>query len=266
MNLLNYLIDLATTLGMRLLISVVILLVGLKVVRWVKNFIRESEKLSKLDVSLRSFLSSFASLCLYIVIVLTIASILGIPTTSFITILASAGVAVGLALQGALSNFAGGLMILLFKPFKVGDYIETSGEAGVVSDITVVYTMLKTPDNKLITVPNGGLTNSVIKNYSAEPIRRVDLTFTTAYTCDMEKVKSIIEGVYAAHPLVLQDPAPFIHLTQQANCTQEYTARAWTNSADYWTVYFELTEQVKHAFDANGVQVAVPQLDVHMGK
>ncbi len=262
----DFIVNLATSLGVRLLEAAIVLFIGVKLINWVQKVIRTSTKLDKMDTSIRSFLRSMVTIGLYSLLFLSVASILGIPTTSFITILASCGVAVGLALQGALSNLAGGVMILLFKPFKVGDYIEASGEAGTVADITVVYTILKTPDNKVITVPNGSLTNSVIKNYSTEAIRRVDLTFTTAYTCDMEQVKSVIEQVYAAHPLTLKDPAPFVRLTQQANCTQEYTARAWCSTGDYWTVYFELTEQVKHAFDANGIQVAVPQLDVHMGK
>ncbi len=262
----DFIVNLATSLGVRLLEAAVVLFVGVKLINWVQKIIRTSPKLDKMDASIRSFLRSVVTIGLYSLLLLSVASILGIPTTSFITILASCGVAVGLALQGALSNLAGGVMILLFKPFKVGDYVEVSGEAGVVSDITVVYTILKTVDNKVVTVPNGGLTNSVIKNYSTEPIRRVDLTFTTAYTNDMEKVKAIIEQVYAAHPLTLSDPAPFVRLAQQANCTQEYTARAWCNTGDYWTVYFDLTEQVKHALDANGIQVAVPQLDVHMDK
>lgn len=262
----DFIVNLATSLGVRLLEAAIVLFIGVKLINWVQKVIRTSTKLDKMDTSIRSFLRSMVTIGLYSLLFLSVASILGIPTTSFITILASCGVAVGLALQGALSNLAGGVMILLFKPFKVGDYIEASGEAGTVADITVVYTILKTPDNKVITIPNGSLTNAVIKNYSTESTRRVDLTFSTAYGCDIEKTKAVIEEVFKAHPLTLDDPAPMIRLSTHGDSALIFTARAWVNSADYWTVYFDLTEQVKKAFDANGIQIPFPQLDVHMGK
>ena len=199
-------------------------------------------------------------------LVITIASILGIPATSFITILASCGVAVGLALQGTLSNFAGGLMLLLFKPFKVGDYVEVAGEAGTVAEISVVYTVILTVDNRRITIPNGSLTNSVIENYSAEEQRRVDLTFCTAYDCDIEKTKKVITDVVSAHSLVLSDPAPFVRLSAHGESSLTYTVRAWCKTENYWDVHFDLTEQVKEAFDKNGIQIPYPQMDVHVTK
>ena len=192
--------------------------------------------------------------------------VLGVPATSFITILASCGVAVGLALQGSLSNFAGGLMILFFKPFKVGDYIEASGESGTVAEISVVYTVLLTPDNKRITIPNGALTNSVIENYSSEPTRRVDFTFTADYNNDIEKVKAVIDEVINAHPAALKDPAPFVRLSAHSENALTYTARVWVKSADYWTVFFDVTENVKLAFDKNNIKIPYPQLDVHLDK
>ncbi|MBR3844867.1 MAG: mechanosensitive ion channel, partial [Clostridia bacterium] len=176
-----FLFELATTWGIKLLGAIIILLVGIKCTTWFTKWLRNSPKLNKWDDSFRSFLVSFTKIVLYVVLVVTVAMILGVPATSFITVLASCGVAIGLALQGSLSNFAGGLMILFFKPFKVGDYIEASGETGTVVEISVVYTELLTLDNKRITLPNGSLTNSVIKNYSSEELRRVDLTFNAAY-------------------------------------------------------------------------------------
>ena len=157
-------------------------------------------------------------------------------------------------------------MLLLFKPFKVGDYVEVSGESGTVSEVTVVYTVILTTDNKRITIPNGTLTNSVIKNYSAEELRRVDFTFNTAYDCDIDKVKSIITDVMTAHPMVLSDPAPFVRLSAHGDSSLSYAARVWCKSENYWDVNFDLTEQVKKAFDENNIQIPFPQMDVHVVK
>ena len=260
----EWIVNLITSIGGKILIGLLVLCIGFYIVKKIKKFIKSSHKLDKLDPSLRSFLSSFASIALYIVLFITLAMILGIPVTSFITVLATCGAAIGLALQGALSNFAGGLMILLFKPFKVGDYIEAAGEAGTVSEITVVYTILLTPDNKSITIPNGTLTNSVIENYSTEPTRRVDFVFTADYSCDAQKVKEIIEKVVKSHPKTLETPEAFIRLSKCADSGIEYTARAWVNSADYWTVYFDVLESVKLEFDKNNITVPYPQMDVHV--
>ena len=262
----GFLLNLATSLGIKLLEAIVILVVGLKLISWLKKFLKKSPKLDRLDVSLRSFLTSFASIVLYVVLVITIAMVLGVPATSFITILASCGVAVGLALQGSLSNFAGGIMILLFKPFKVGDFIEAAGECGVVDEITVVYTVLLTGDNKRITVPNGTLTNSVIENYSAEDLRRVDLTFTAGYDCDVAKVKAVIEQVIAVQPQALKEPAPLVRLSKHGDSALEYVTRVWCKNEDYWTVYFDVTEGVKRAFDDNNISIPFPQMDVHIDK
>ncbi len=263
-KILDNLLQLATSWGIKLLEAIVILVVGLKLIGWLKKWLKNSPKLDKLDPSLRSFLMSFSGIVLYVVLIITIAMVLGIPATSFITILASCGVAVGLALQGSLSNFAGGLMILLFKPFKVGDYIEASGESGTVTEISVVYTVLTTVDNKRVTIPNGALTNSVIENYSTEPLRRVDLTFNTDYSCDIEKVKTLIEGLVAEHPAALADPAPFVRLSGHGDSALTYTVRIWAKNEDYWTVYFDMLEGVKKAFDQNGISIPYPQMDVHV--
>ncbi len=265
-SVLNYLVQLATSFGIKLLVAIVVLVVGAKLIKTVKKFIKSSTKLDKLDVSLRSFLGNFSGIALYTLLFITLAMILGIPTTSFLTVLASLGVAIGLALQGALSNFAGGIMILLFKPFKVGDYIEAAGEAGTVAEISVVYTVILTLDNKRITVPNGTLTNSVIKNYSAEPLRRVDMTFNASYKNDVDEVKEVISVVVKSHSKVLKDPEPFIRLTKHSESGLEYTVRAWCKNEDYWTVYMDVMENVKKAFDYKGIEIPYPQLDVHIQK
>lgn len=263
-TILNYLIQLATTWGIRLLAALIVLVIALKVIGWIKKFIKSSSKLDKLDPSLRSFLSSFASIVLYVLLVIVIAGMIGIPATSFITILASCGVAIGLALQGSLSNFAGGLMILFFKPFKVGDFIEVCGETGTVTEITVVYTVLLSVDNKRITLPNGTITNSVIENYSAEELRRVDLEFSTAVDCDMGKVKAIIEQLANDHPKVLAEPAPFVRLSAHSDSALTFVARVWCKNEDYWDVHFDLKESVEKSFGENDIQVPFPQMDVHV--
>ncbi len=258
------LVSLVTSFGIKLLCAIVILVLGIKCVSFVSKWIRTSPKFSKLDTSLRSFLASFLKIALYIVLVITIAMILGIPATSFITILASCGVAIGLALQGSLSNFAGGLMILFFKPFKIGDYIEASGESGTVTEISVVYTELLTVDNKRITIPNGALTNSVIKNYSSEALRRVDFSFRVASDSNDETVKRLLHDVIEAQPNTLKDPEPFVRLSEHTPDALVYTVRVWCKSADYWTIYFDIIEGVKTAFDRNSICVPYQQVDVHI--
>lgn len=263
-EILKDLIQIATSWGVTLLKTIIVLVIALKFIGWAKKWMKNSPKLDRMDPSVRTFLSSFVSIGLTVLLVIVIAGMVGIPATSFITVLASCGVAIGLALQGSLSNFAGGLMILLFKPFKVGDYIVASGEAGTVSEITVVYTVLLTPDNKRITLPNGNLTNSVIENYSSEELRRVDLEFFTAVDSDMDTVKGILEQLAADHPMVLADPAPFVRLSAHTDSALTYKVRVWCKNEDYWTVHFDLTEGVERSFGQNGIKVPHPQMDVHV--
>ncbi len=263
-QILQFLVELLASFGVKIILALLVLFVGSKLIKWVKKWINNSKKLDKMEHGVRTFLCSFTGIALYVFLIITVAMILGIPTTSFITALASCGVAIGLALQGALSNVAGGIMILIFKPFKVGDYITTPGAAGTVTNISLIYTVLTTPDNKVITVPNGTLTNSVVENYSAVENRRVDLSFSTAYDCDVEKVKAILMRVVEAHEKVLKDPQPFARLTKHADSALEYTVRAWCKAADYWDVNFDLIEMVKKEFDANGISIPYPQMDVHI--
>ena len=256
--------DLVTSVGMKLLVAILIFVVGFFLIKAVVKFVKKSPKLDKMDAGVRSFTASFLAIALYIVLFVTIAAVVGIPIASLLTVLASCGVAIGLALQGALSNFAGGILILLFKPFKVGDYIEASGGEGTVQEITVVYTVILTVDNKRVTIPNGALTNAVIKNYSAEETRRVDLTFNTATGCDIEKTRQVILDVIALHPLALKDPAPFVRFSAHKESALEFTTRIWVKSADYWTVYFDMREAVEVAFAKNGIETPYPQLDVNV--
>ena len=263
-QLVSKLVDFATTSGFKLLAVIVLVIVGLKAIKWLKKWIRTSPKLDKVDSSLRSFAVSFVSVVLYAILFITVLMILGVPATSFVAVLTTCAAAIGLALQGSLSNFAGGIMILLFKPFKVGDYIEAAGESGVVSEISVVYTELLTLDNKRITIPNGTLTNSVIENYSSEDLRRVDLTFNTAYDCDVENVKRVIGNVIENNPKALKNPEPFVRLSAHNDSALTYTVRIWCRNADYWDVNFDTIENVKKAFDENGIEIPYNQIDVHV--
>lgn len=263
-QLVDKLVEFATTTGFKLLAVILIVIIGMKAIKWMKKWIRTSEKLDKIDSSLRSFAVSFLSVVGYALLFVTALMILGVPATSFVAVLTTCAAAIGLALQGSLSNFAGGIMILLFKPFKVGDYIEAAGESGVVSEISVVYTEILTLDNKRITIPNGTLTNSVIENYSSEELRRVDLTFNTSYDCDVETVKRVIKKVIDSNPMALKNPEPFIRLSAHNDSALTYTVRIWCKNADYWDVNFDTIENVKKAFDENGIKIPYNQLDVHV--
>ena len=260
----GFAIDLFKSIGLKILAAVLVLFVGSKLIKWVKKVINNSPKLDRVDMGVRTFLASFSGITLYAILFISIAMILGIPTTSFVTALASCGVAIGLALQGALSNLAGGIMILIFKPYKVGDYISAATVSGTVTNITIMYTVLTTPDNKVITVPNGTLMNSVIENYSASELRRVDIGFSAGYDCDVDKVKGILLSVVNKHEKVLKEPEPFVRLIKQADSSLEYTVRVWCKAEDYWDVYFDLLEEAKKAFDSNGISIPYPQMDIHI--
>lgn len=260
----NYLLENVTSIGFKLLGAIAIVVIGMKLISILKKFLRTSPRLNKVDESLRSFMVSFVSVALYSLLFVTVALIIGVPAASFIAILTTCGAAIGLALQGSLSNFAGGIMILLFKPFKVGDYIEAAGEEGIVNEISVVYTEILTYDNRRITIPNGTLTNSVIENYTAEKIRRVDLTFDASYENDVDEVKKVISKVIEEHPLVLKNPDYFVRLSDHADNSLTYTVRAWCETANYWDVYFDIIENVKKAFDENNIKIPYNQIDVHM--
>ena len=186
--------------------------------------------------------------------------------TSMIALISTFGLALGLALQGGLSNIAGGLMILIFKPFKVGDYIDTHTDSGTVVDINIFYTVLLTPDNKEISLPNGSLSNSNIINYSAKKKRRIDLKYTVSYECDIDKVKKVINKVLDNETLILKDEDTFVRLGEHADSALVFYVRVWTLSKDYWDVYFNLNENIKREFDKNNIEIPYPQIDVHMKK
>lgn len=262
----NFITELATQYGLKILLGLVVLIVGLKLSKWVIKLIVKGHGFQKLDKSVQGFIRSFVKVILYALVISSACMCWGVPSTSFLTIFTSAGVAIGLALQGALSNFAGGLMILFFKPFAIGDYIESGSVTGTVTDITIIYTILTTPDNKRITVPNGSLTNSNVINYSACDTRRIDLTISTDYNNDIETVKSVLLKTAYAHEKVLKDPSPMARLQTHSSNSLDYAFRVWVKKEDYWTVYFDLMENVKRAFDENGISIPYQQLDVTIKK
>lgn len=246
--------------------ALVFILVGFKASSWFVNLLKNSKNFQKLDDSLETFIASFISISLKILIIVIAATIVGIDVTALSAVLATAGVTVGLALQGSLSNLTGGLMILFFRPFKVGDYIDNHTDSGTVREIGIFYTTLTTPDNKRITIPNGLLSNATVVNASAEATRRVDMEFSVAYNSDIDKVIKVMRTVTEANDKVLKDPAPFVALLRQDASALVFVVRAWVESADYWNVYFYLGENMKKAFDAMGIEIPYNQLDVHFDK
>lgn len=263
METIEKLLEKAFDLGIQLLIAVVVIIVGLKLIKLLEKKLRKENKFTKLDRSVKGFVISILSISLKALLFVVAASIIGIPTTSFITIIGSAGVAVGLALQGGLSNLAGGIMLLIFKPFKVGDYIESEGRDGSVKAITMFYTILTTPDNKEIHLPNGNLLNNEIVNYSANPTRRLDLEFNVAYNTKIDKVKKVINQVIDNTDTILKDKDIIIRILKHSDSSLTYTVKVWVKSENYWTTYFDLQENIKDAFDKNKIEIPYPQLDIH---
>ena len=259
-----FFIDLLQSIGVKLIFAAVLFSIGMWAAKLLPKLIMKTRGYKRLDETLANFIVSFIKIALYAAVFVSVAIILGVPATSFITALASAGVAIGLALQGSLSNFAGGIMILLFKPFKDGDYIEGADVSGTVKSITIFYTMLITPDNKQITVPNGTLSNSSITNYSANDTRRNDLVFSVSYKSDIESVKAILLKAAYDNEKVLKDPAPVAVLSTHGDSALEFTLRVWAKNSDYWDVNFALKERIKQLFDKYEISIPYPQMDVHI--
>ena len=247
-------VEILTTAGSKIVLAVVVFIIGRIIIGRLLSMISKSKPMMKLDPSVRSFANNFAKILLYVILIVSIISILGVPMASVITVLASAGVAVGLALQGALSNLAGGIMLLVFRPFNVGDFVEAAGVSGVVREMTMFYTIITTSDNKRITIPNGSLMNANVANYSAEATRRVDLTFSCGKANDIEQVQKIMIDTMMANSKVLHEPAPFAQLSGGTNESMEFTVRAWTANANYWDVYFGLTEEIAKALGEAGIK------------
>jgi len=255
---------LATEFGIDIIAALAIFIIG----RWVANLItkglRRVMERANVDATLIKFLSNIVRVLLLIFVILAAIGQLGIQTTSLIAVLGAAGLAVGLALQGSLSNFAAGVLVIIFRPYKVGDYIEGAGVAGTVDEVQIFNTVLKTPDNVRIIVPNSQITGGIITNYSAHETRRVDFTFGIGYADDIDKAKKIIEDVLTSDERVFEDPAPQIVVAELADSSVNIVARPWSKAADYWSLKFDVTETVKKRFDAEGISIPFPQRDVHV--
>ena len=263
-KLLDTLNDLWVNAGVKIVYVLVILLIGSRLIKLVIKLLKKDRLVSKLDKSVVTFLISFVNITLYILLFVIIAGVIGIPSTSIITLLGSAGLAIGLALQGGLSNIAGGLLILIFKPFKVGDFIDNHSESGTVKSITIFYTTLVTIDNKIISIPNGTISNQSLINYSKEPLRRLDIDMDVSYDNKIEKVKKTLNDVINKEERIIKDKETFVRLTKYKDSSMVYTIRVWVNNSDYWNVKFDLLENIKEAFDKEKIVIPYNQLDVHI--
>lgn len=260
----NTIVNWATTSGLRLIIALLILFVSFKIINAIGKKIERTGERKNTDKTIMKTLAYLFKLGLKIVVVISLVGYVGIDTSGLTALVASFGVCIGLAVNGALSNLAGGVLIILTRPFRIDDYIEAQGYAGTVVDIHITNTKLCTPDNKIIYIPNGTLANGNIVNYSEKDTRRVDFSFSIAYNNDYEKAKAIVNDICESHALVLKDPAPFIRVGEHGASSINITTRVWVKSADYWTVYFDILEKVKTEFDNNGIEIPFEQLDVHI--
>ena len=261
-------LDTGTTMVMtyvpQLLLAIVVLIVGLWVINRFVAATRRTMEARSFDPTLGRFLTSLLSVIFKALLLISAASMIGIATTSFIAILGAAGLAIGLALQGSLANFAGGVLVLMFRPFKVGDFIEAQGIAGTVAEIQIFNTVIRTPDNKVMIVPNGPISNGIITNYSKEATRRVDFVFGIGYGDDIAQARTVLEGLISADERILSDPPSLVVVSELADSSVNFTVRVWVNSPDYSSVKFDMIEAVKLAFDRASISIPFPQSDVHV--
>ncbi len=257
-------LDMLKEYGPQLLLAIFTLVIGLWIIRLITKAVSHLMEKRDVNPSLSPFVKSMINMVLKVLLVISVMGMIGIEMTSFIAILGAVGLAVGMALSGTLQNFAGGAMILLFKPFKVGDYIDAQGYSGTVKEIQIFNTILTTPDNKTIIIPNGGLSTSSMVNYSTEKTRRVDFTFGIGYSDDIDKAKAVLNDIVKQNELVLKKPEAFIAISELADSSVNFAVRVWVKSADYWSVYFDFTEKVKKAFDKENISIPFPQSDIHL--
>ena len=247
-------------------IAIAIFVIGRWVVKIIKKVLVKALEKTNTDPILSDFVLSIASTMMMFIVIIAALSQLGVDTTSFIALIGAAGLAIGLALQNSLQNFAAGVMIVLFKPFKTGDFIEAAGVTGVVEQVGIFTSNLKTGDNKQIIVPNGEILNGPITNYSAKDTRRVDMVFGIGYDDDLKKAKEILERLASEDDRILKDPGCKVALSELADSSVNFIVRPWVNSADYWAVMWDMNEKVKLAFDDAGISIPYPQIDLHMNK
>jgi len=256
--------EFATFYGLKIIAAILIFIIGRWLAKMIKNLIVKVMKKGEVDATLTSFVGHLTYVALLTLVVIAALNQIGVQTTSFVAIIGAAGLAVGLALQGSLSNFAAGVLMILFRPFKVGDYIEAGGTAGTVEEIQIFSTILTTPDNKVIIVPNAKITGDNIVNYSAKDTRRMDLVFGVGYGDDLQKVKDILQDILQNDPRVLKIPQPMVGVLELADSSVNFAVRPWVKSEDYWPLFFDLKETIKKRFDAEGISIPFPQQDVHL--
>jgi small conductance mechanosensitive channel len=256
--------DLAVQFGTKLIVAIIVLIIGLWIIKRILKLFDLAMSKKKVEITLHQFMLSIVGILLKAILVIIFASMVGVETTSLIAVLGAAGLAIGLALQGSLSNFAGGILILFFKPFKAGDVIDAQGYVGVVQEIQIFNTILLTLDNQRVIIPNGLLSNGCVKNLFVEPTRRVDLTFGISYGDDIKKAKAVLQSVVDADERILKTPGVDIFVSAHADSSINLLVRPWTNSENYWPVYFGVMEEVKLAFDRENITIPFPQRDVHM--
>lgn len=253
--------------GPKLIGALITLVIGMWIISILRKAIRGRMEKREVDPSLRGFLNSMIGITLKLMLWIAVIGMMGVEMTSFIAILGAAGLAVGMALSGTLQNFAGGVMILIFKPFKFGDFIDAQGYSGIVNEIQIFNTILKTPDNKTIIIPNGGLSTGSLINYSVEAKRRVDFTFGIGYGDDVDKAKEVLMKLIKADERIINDPAePFIAVSELADSSVNLVVRVWAEAPNYWGVYFDMNEQVYKTFEKEGLNFPFPQMDVHVQK
>lgn len=256
--------DLGLKFGLKVLLALITLVIGLWIIKTLIRVIGKNFDNRKVDPTIHQFVTSLLSMLLKVMLFISVIGMMGVEMTSFVAILAAAGLAVGMALSGTLQNFAGGVILILFKPFKVGDFIDAQGFMGSVKEIQIFNTVLKTPDNKTIIIPNGGLSTGSLTNYSTEPIRRVDFKFGIGYGDDINKAKTVINGLISSDNRIFKDPEPFLAVSELGDSSVNLVVRVWANTGDYWGIFFDLTESVKKSFDKEGITIPYPQTDVHL--
>ncbi len=262
----NKVSDLLVTNGFEILAAILILVIGLWLAKVVSNILRSQLEKTKIDKTLASFLFHICHSALIIFVVIAALTKVGIPTASFIAVLGAAGLAVGFALQGSLSNFAAGILIIIYRPFKVGDVVELGGKLGTIADIHIFTTTMNSPDNLRILIPNAQATSGSITNYTANGTRRVDMVFGISYGDDIKKAQQVMCNVLAADSRVLADPAPVVAVKELGESSVNFVVRPWVKTSDYWDVYFDMMQNVKLALDANDITIPFPQRDVHLIK
>ena len=263
-NVVEQLTVIAVQYGPKLLGAILVLIVGSWVIKVLSSGFGKMLDKRNVNASLTPFLKSLVSITLKVLLVVSVLGMVGIQMTSFIAILGAAGLAVGMALSGTLQNFAGGVIILIFKPFRVGDYITAQGHSGTVNEIQIFNTILKTPDNKTIIVPNAELSNSSLTNFSKEERRRVDWTVGIAYGDDLDKAKAVLKQLADNDERILKDPAVFIVVSSLGDSSVNFSMRAWVKASDFWSVFFEMNENIYKTFAKEGVNIPLPQMDVHL--